>query len=331
MYVAPMGLSKTGAARIATRLAGGAGIRFNARMKRLFCALVSLFCAAPAQAGDAPSTIPLSIVSGANDGARVYAPVRIGTLAGRMRLDTGASTSRLALAPWNKEFPVLGAARSQGASGSAIDCEDVEIDVLALRASQGNDVARARHVATRCAGGEDLLGLNFFRGARFILDFSRSELRFFDPPRAGRRAHAFQSLGPAALLGLDARLGSGSGSGHGSAPVVGLFDAGAELCAVDRPFLLTHRRLFAPVAAGKTARDASGGRMDARLFKIKTLDLGEGRVFHDVVALVYDFGGLRTALGGRAPVIFGANLLRRLNWDVDLTNPAAPNWDAAPN
>jgi len=304
------------------RLAPSPGFRLNSGMKQLMRALFCLFCgvASAVAEGEARSTIPLSVRQGGFDGARLYAPVRIGGVLGSMRLDTGASTSRLALAGWNKDFPVLGASASQGASGVATQCDDVEIPGIALKASQGNDIARMRHEATRCPAGEDLLGLNFLRGARFSLDIAPGELSFFDAAPGDRRPRPFRLLGPEALLGVDARAGD--------AAIIGLFDTGAEICAVDRRFVEKHKKLFVPVAETGAAQDAGGKALASKVYKLKKLDLGEGRVFRDLYVLSYDFGALREALGGRTSFIFGANLLRKLRWDIDLTTKDAPSWDA---
>jgi hypothetical protein len=293
------------------------------KLLRLFCAFAltpGLIAARPAVADDVTSSVALIVAPRDRDGARFYLPMRIGAVAGVMRLDTGASTSRVTLAPWNKDLPALGAAGSIGASGTDTQCEDIEIRNIAIKATRGNDIARARHLATRCPSGEDLLGLNFFKGTRFSLDPTHAELTFFAPAAPARRPHPFRSLGSAGLLGLSARAGDLS--------VTGLFDTGAEICAVDRRFVEAHKRLFAPLKEKSATRDAGGARLASTVYKLKKLDLGEGRVFRDLYVLAYDFGALRDALGGAASFIFGANLLRRLVWDIDLTDPQAPNWDA---
>ena len=269
------------------------------------------------------SVVQMTITQSDFGGGRVYLPMRFGNFLGTMRLDTGASTTRIALAPWNKDFPVIGQSLSTGATGATVRCDTVEAAFVALKAFQGNDIARAKYQATRCAAndGDDLLGLDFFAGARFTLDIGRREMTFFGDP-LGARAKPLRILGPdGRLVGLDLRLGG--------ATVSGLFDTGAEICAVDLAFLRAHRRLFAPVKASKTqASEAGGGKFASRVFKIKSLDLGDGLIARDVYALVYDFGVLREALGPGAPIILGYNLLSRFNWEIDLRARDKPLWDA---
>jgi hypothetical protein len=287
--------------------------------------VVALAAVTAARAGDGSSIVPISLVQRDFGGGRIYVPVRIATVMGKMRLDTGASTSRVTVAPWNRDLPVLGQSESTGAFGAVTRCDDVEARNIELPAEQGNNIGRAKYALTRCPAGDgdDLLGLDFFKGARFTLDFDRRQMIFFAaPPPEGRRT-VFQTLGPnGRLLGIPVRIGA--------AASLALFDTGAEISAVDRHFVETHRRLFTPVKGKQRASEASGGALSSRLYKIRSLDLGEGHVVHDVHALAYDFGALREALGPRTSVVLGFDVLNRFNWELDLTQPARPSWVAWP-
>lgn len=292
-------------------------------LRRLALSFAALLLGTGASVGEeAGSIIPMTLTQGDYGGGRIYLPVRFGNVMGNMRLDTGASSSRIALAPWNRDLPSLGESASTGASGRTTRCEDVEAGFVALKATQGNDIARAKYVVTRCAesGGDDLLGVDFFKGARFTIDFDRKALVFGAPQGQGR-PKPFRLVGPdRRLLGIELKIGD--------AAAVGLLDTGAEICAVDRAFMAKHRRLFALVKAKNKASEVSGGGFASKIFKIKQIDLGDGRVLREVPALVYDFGPLREALGRETPVVLGYNLLSRFNLDLDLRAPDAPTWDA---
>lgn len=291
-------------------------------LRAAFLAILLSPAGTPALAND-PSIIPLTLAQGEYGGGRIYLPVRFGNVTGTMRLDTGASTSRITLAPWNKDLPVVRQSESTGASGRATQCDDVEAKNVEIKASQGNGVARAKYEVTRCpvSGGDDLLGLDFFRGARFTLDFDRREMIFFDKPRSDPPPAPVRPLGPEQrLAGIPLRAGN--------VPTVGLFDTGAEMTAADLRFVEKHRRLFAPVKSRLKASEAGGGKFSSKIYRIKELNLGDGRIVKDVYALVYDFGLLREALGPQAPLMLGYNFLSRFNWEIDLTNPASPSWSA---
>lgn len=240
---------------------------------------------------------------------------------GTMRLDTGASTSRIAAAPWNEGLPSLGRSQSTGASGKTIACDDVEARNVAISAVQGNSVARAKYVVSRCPAGDgdDLLGLDFFKGARFALDFERHEMVFSGEQRGTGGRKPFRRLGPdGRLVGIDLR--------SGKTTAVGLFDTGAEISAVDQRFVDSHKNLFTLVKQKARASEAGGKQLSPKIYKIKELDLGDGRIVRGVYALVYDFGVLREALGRETPFILGYNFISRFDWELDFKSPDAPTW-----
>ena len=242
---------------------------------------------------------------------------------GTMRLDTGASTTRITFAPWNKDLPSAGQSASTGASGKTTACDDVEAKNVELRASQGNNIARTKYEVTRCAtsDGDDLLGLDFFKGARFTLDFERHEMVFLGETHATGRPKPFRLIGPdQRLVGIELRAGS--------TKVVGLFDTGAEICAVDQQFVDKHKNLFTLVKSKGKASEAGGKQFSHKMYKVKELDFGEGLVSRNVYAIAYDFGVLREALGRQTPFILGYNFVSELNWELDFASRASPTWDA---
>ncbi|WP_292529170.1 hypothetical protein [Methylocystis sp.] len=269
------------------------------------------------------SVVPLTLTEDRYDGGRIYLPVRIGNVMGVMRLDTGASSTRVRLAPWNKDLPSVGKSISTGASGATMQCDDVEAQKFELIADQGNNVARSKYQITRCPAGDgdDLLGLDFFNGARFSLDIDRRALVFFGEATASGRPKPFRRLGPdQRLVGVDLRLGATAS--------VGLFDSGAEVSAVDQQFIRKHKRLFVAVNAKAGASGVAGARIASKMYKIKSLDFGDGRVLRDLYAISYDFGGLRAALGADVSILIGYNVIKRFNWDFDFRTPDSPTWDA---
>ena len=286
--------------------------------------MVAVFLGATcASGGDNRSTIPMTLTQSDYGGGRIYLPVRFGNVMGAMRLDTGASTTRVALASWNKDLPSVGQSASTGASGKTTVCEDVDARNVELKASQGNNIERTKYEITRCAtnDGDDLLGLDFFKDARFTLDFERHEMVFFGETRATNHPRPFRLIGPdRRLVGIQLRADSTT--------AVGLFDTGAEICAVDQQFVNKHKNIFTLVKSKGKASEAGGKQFSHKMYKIKALDLGEGLVLRNVYAIAYDFGVLREALGRQTPIILGYNFVSKLFWELDFTSPASPTWDA---
>ncbi len=284
-----------------------------------------LFEVSIASGEDKPSTIPMTLTQSDYGGGRIYLPVRFGNFMGSMRLDTGASTSRITLAPWNADMPSSGQSYSTGASGKTTRCDDVVANNVALKAARGNDIARSKYEVTRCAAsdGDDLLGLDFFKGARFTLDFDHRELVFFDETPMAGGGMPFRLLGPDhRLVGIDVRTGNMT--------VVGLLDTGAEISAVDEQFVQKHKSLFTLVKKKAKASEVGGKGFSSKIYEIKELDLGEGRVLRGVYAIAYNFGVLQRALGRQTPFILGYNLVSKFNWELDFRSPNAPTWNARP-
>jgi hypothetical protein len=294
---------------------------------RSFFAILALLSTAGREALAAEeSVVALTVSESDHGGGRIYVPVRFGNALGTMRLDTGASTSRLRLASWNAQFPVLARSESEAASGKTTHCEDVEAQNVQLVAEQGNNIGRAKYEVSRCetSAGDDLLGLDFFRDARFTLDLARGKM-IFSGSAGG--ASASGGLAPLRLIGPERRL-IGVDVRLGRTAAVGLLDTGAELSAVDRRFVEKHRSLFRLVREKSGAIDASGAQFAYRLYKLRELDLGEGRVLADVYMIAYDFGPLRQALGRETPFILGFNVVWPFVWTFDFSAPDAPRWRA---
>lgn len=291
-------------------------------MKPYLLAFILSFLGAGAAAAEpAPSTIPLTLTHSEHDGGRIYLPVRLGNALGSMRLDTGASTSRVALAPWNRDLPKIGESHSAGVAGQAALCDDVEAQNVQLRASTGNGVGRGKYQLTRCPTGDDLLGLDFFKGTRFSLDLDKGELVVFASPQPGVHFSAFRALGPdRRLIGLPLRVGD--------AAAVGLFDTGAEISAVDQSFVNAHRKQFTPAPGRMKASAAGGAKFASKLYRVRQISFGDGHVVKGLYVLAYDFGLLREALGSEVSLILGYNFLNKFDWEIDLTDPASPRWSA---
>jgi hypothetical protein len=284
---------------------------------------IALASQTPARAEPARSVINMIQTQAAYGGGRAYLPMRFGGVMGTMRLDTGASSTRIALAPWNRDLPAVGRSESLSVSGQVNVCDEVEAKNVEIKAAEGASIGRARYVVTRCQSGEELLGLDFLKGTRFSLDFHDKRMVFFEPPAPDMHPQPFQLLGPDhRLLGVPLNAGPTG--------IVGLFDTGAELSAIDRQFVQSHKELFTPIKRKLRADGAGGGAFAPDLYRVKKLDFGEGRIVRDIYVLAYDFGRLRDVLGPQSPMILGFNVLRKFRWSVDLTGAGAPTFAAQP-
>ena len=296
------------------------------RRTRIFSALLFACAAVVGARAESPASIaPLIVTNGELGGGRFYASMRFGDVMGTMRLDTGASTSRITRAPWNEGLRPVGETMSTAATGETMRCDDVEAKNVFLKVSKGNAIGRAAYVVSRCpaGSGEDLLGLDFFRGARFRIDPKRRTLVFAGAQNPSGPAQPFRLLGPERrLVGIDAKIGD--------TPVVGLFDTGAEISAVDLKFARSHKNLFTPTKTTVHATDAGGGAWSPSVYRIKSIDIGDNHILHNVYVIAYDFGVLREALGPQTPLILGVNFIGKRQWELDMRDMSAPTWSVRP-
>ena len=75
---------------------------------RSLIAALALRRAEPGGLAAEGSIVALTVAEGEHGGGRTHVQARFGNAHGPMRLDTGASSTRLRAAPWNAEFPLVG-------------------------------------------------------------------------------------------------------------------------------------------------------------------------------------------------------------------------------
>jgi len=286
-------------------------------------AISQIFCPSIPQCQEPGATTSLSIASGSYGVGRIYAPVRFGEVTRQMRLDTGASTSHIKLAPWNKKLPSLGQRHTLTVTGNKSLCDKVRFHDVEIIGHENQKVRKENYQLLRClnSNGDDLLGIDFFQGEYFTLNFKDKQINFINNLDQTHQSTPFRKItGADGLLGVDIRIGASTS--------VGLFDSGAEISAVDQRFVAQNKSSFVLVRATGMATEASGKQWPTKLYKIKSLDIGGGQVVRDIYAIVYDFGVLRDAFGHETSFILGYNFISKFNWTIDLRSSQDPRWTA---
>lgn len=272
-------------------------------------------------------TVSLKIKEGERDMGRIYVPVRVGNYRGFMRLDTGASSSRVFQAAWNKDLPVIERIDSISATGKVVTCDSVEVHNVALEANGVANVGRSKYTVRRCptSDGENLLGLDFFSGAHIVFDFDQRMMEV--GPEVKRqikgpvhRLPILESGQPLAAIPLNT----------GSGEVLGMLDSGAEMSAVDSKYIAAHPENFEYAGEVGEATDAGGNSWAPKFYRIKNLNISGTHELHDVYVLAYDFGSLREVLGPQTPIVLGFNIMSKFNWAFDLTKGHSPTYQVEP-
>lgn len=260
-------------------------------------------------------TVPLAIeTSTMEQGGRIYVPTQMAGFESLMRLDTGATTSRIRLASWNQNLPVVDHSESVSASGQTRSCDMVQSQGIALKTVDSGKVMRSNYVVSRCASesGEDLFGLDFFIGTRIRFDFANRKLEINEATPKDARFLPLKIITTGdPLLAVPLNV-------DGSATYYGMIDSGAELTAVDERYLHYHQDQFEFIKDVAEASDAAGHAWTPKLYRMKELRIDGGTPLKDVIVIVYDFGYVRQALGTDTPFILGYNVLSHFNWTFDL-------------
>jgi len=277
--------------------------------------------------GASAATVPLRITDGDFDMGRMYVPIRVGNFKGVMRLDTGATSSRVLLADWNKDFTVVDQTQSMSASGKVVTCDAVEATNVALESQGSANIGRSKYTLRRCpnSDGEDLLGLDFFDGTFLTINFDQGILEV-GPKATGQMKGPVQRLPildsgqPLAAVPLN----------PGGEDVLGMLDSGAELSAADTLFVEAHPEWFEYVTEAAQATDAGGNAWAPKIYRVKNLKVAGMFNLENTHLLVYDFGVLREALGPKTPFILGFNIMSQFNWAFDFTRGHSPTFSLEP-
>ena len=295
---------------------------------RLVCLLIiavisMMLCPSIPRCQEPGATSSLSITFGSYGVGRIYAPVRFGEVNRLMRIDTGASTSHIKLAPWNKKLPSLGQRHTLTVTGNKSLCDKVRFHDVEIIGHENQKVRKENYQLLRCltSNGDDLLGIDFFQGEYFTLNFKDKQINFINNLDQTLQSTPFRKItGADGLLGVDIKIGSSAS--------VGLFDSGAEISAVDQRFVAQNKSSFVLVRNTGMATEASGKQWPTKLYQIKSLDIGRGQVVRDIYAIVYDFGVLHEAFGRETSFILGFNFISKFNWMIDLRSSQDPRWTA---
>lgn len=267
------------------------------------------------------STINITTHHSPYGGGRIYVPVRIDNYKGFMRLDTAASTSRLHKSNWNKKFIINDIVHSMSSTSAIVKCQEVVVPNISVVAQSGNAIGRVNYSVARCPAGtgDDLLGVDFLKGAEFTLDLKENQLRFFEPTPQDSKNHQLIVLGRERdLFGIELAISGFS--------AYGLLDSGAEMTAVDSIYFNAHPELFEDVKHKMSIRGAHGTAINSRLCKIKSIFLGEGFFIKNLYALVYDFSNLRDEIGYNTPIILGYNFFEKYKWNFNFKKNITPIW-----
>lgn len=288
----------------------------------LFGLLVVLSYVESSTANEA--SIKFSVKQQAFGGGGIYLPASFRGHKFKILLDTGASATYLIPSDWNANLPVLGKKLAKGINGIPSICLKLDLSDLKIfpNVSSAEKVKFVEGLKCQENNGDNILGINYLYGGSINIDFKlRSITLGADSAGYSNSSSEFVKLNNGdGLLGVPVSFGSST--------VVGLFDTGAAISAVDLKYIQQHKNEFELMRQNSLSTEASGKAVRAGLYKIKNVSIGNSTVLHNIYAISYDFSSLQQAFGENLIAIVGYNIISRYRWNIDLRSEKRPIWQA---
>ena len=252
---------------------------------------------------------------------RLFAPVRVGQIAGYAYVDTGARYSAI-LQSYAKELPQTGSREFRGALGKAVAAQ-VHLDEFSFLGTTYRDVTV--DVRPDSTGGLDALpfqvimafGCDVLLQKLLHLDFMKSEIGFLEDSRseleAGVRIEADFSFGqPFFKMAL------------GAQSLDALFDTGAALSVLNQRLLA---ELKTEIAEDEPleAEDPTGAKLMIPTFRCRGLHIGDV-AFDECQVFVFDLSTVEREANVRVDFVFGINAMMGKGWVLVLFHKTDPDF-----
>jgi hypothetical protein len=247
---------------------------------------------------------------------QVFAPVRIGEVAGYAFLDTGATSSRIYQSCAN-HLPKIGATQLQGALGTA-QVEQCKLDRVSFLGHDFLDVVAK--VQPDEAGGFQALpfpvvmtvGADILFQKVLYLECAAGRVGFLEsvPPELEQRGQVISLRFEKRFAFFNISLGA-----HG---LNAAFDVGAGYCVLNARCLETLQADLIEQQQEETT-DSTGATSEIPVYKHPRLEVN-GQCLGGIRFLVMDLTPVEEALNVAVDFIFGFNAMVNHNWIVDKSN-----------
>ena len=247
---------------------------------------------------------------------QVFAPVRIGEVAGYAFLDTGASSSRICQSYAN-DLPRIGAAQLRGALGTT-QVEQCTLERVSLLGHDFLDVV-ARIQPDEAGGFQDLpfpvvmtVGADILFQKVLYLECAAGRVGFLQsvPPELEKRAQAVDLLFQRKYAFFSINLGDHQ--------LNAAFDVGAGYCVLNARCLEALQADLMEQQPEETM-DSTGAKAEIPVYKHPALQVGR-LCLGGIRFLVMDLTPVEQALDVVVDFIFGFNAMMNQNWIVDKAN-----------
>lgn len=247
---------------------------------------------------------------------QVFAPVRIGQIAGYAFLDTGATLSRICQS-FSDDLVKTGTAQLQGALGTT----QVQQCTLGRVSFLGHDFLDvvARVQPNEEAGFQDLpfpvvmtVGADIVYQRVLYLECAAGRVGFLEsvPPELEKRGQEIDLRFEKKFAFFDVNLGAHT--------LHAAFDTGAGCCVLNARCLETLQPELIQQQPEETS-DSTGAKAQIPVYKHPALDVS-GQSLGGIRFLLMDLTSVEEALDVEVDLIFGFNAMVNQNWIVDKAN-----------
>ncbi|HWU44591.1 MAG TPA: hypothetical protein VN132_14165 [Bdellovibrio sp.] len=219
------------------------------------------------------------------------------------RFDSGSEATDVTESPSFMKFPSEGKATQGGASGISINCNWITVPSFT-----GADIELKMHQVKRCPISRSVLGIEAFQGST-LLDFDNRLLISSQVPLDNTAQETRFTLAPMGQIILPLTF-----MGQIDA---GVWDTGAALTSVDLNFLKEHSNQFSFLQDIDGGTDYTGKPVTIKLYQVESITVA-GVEFKNLKVLAFDFSNVRAGVGHDTHFILGYNIIRKMNWMIDL-------------
>ena len=217
-------------------------------------------------------------------------------------IDTGSAFTAVSSDEF-LSYKKIGSINHQGASGSIIKSDKIEINSLSLAGSMFSTMDVARFEPRYQL--PTTLGLDVFNLSH-TWDFVKNRLDFGPIPESLNKV---ESLIKYNLINIPITVSD--------LTINAAWDTGASLSVVDIKIVENNSEDFDFVRTINNGSDSTGTTMKVNMYKLKTMKISN-MVFKDLLVVAVDLSGPRSVMKDFPAVFLGHNVMRGHVWQFDL-------------
>lgn len=219
--------------------------------------------------------------------------------------DTGMKQTEFNNKKFYKNKNLLKSTESKDAFGKISKCYEYILSSFTLGSSKEKDF-----IVKRCEGNrlhEAVLGIDYFRGKVFELNFDTNTVVFNDQRFSEGEELSLLNEG---YIGIKSKTGDKE--------FIGLFDTGVGKTVIDRQLVEQNKDAFEIIEQSEI-KTPTGEKYIVGMYKAKKFTVGN-KTYNNLTVQALPFEALKNRFGNDVQAILGNNIIMSDNWKFDLVN-----------